>query len=176
MCICAPAFHPTRPEFPTSVCSDNLSLPSPPLLSRKVCSRVARLLSGGITRATRNSLTRTHTYPTTHHTSSCPSHRTVGTLICAMSRSSVSKLVTEFCYARSFNNARGGGGRATRITTLFPSFLHKPSPQSPRFSTSRSPALAPPDHLDPKELHIFSKLVTELSPSRLEVCRTSDIG
>ncbi|KAL0639798.1 hypothetical protein Q9L58_001113 [Maublancomyces gigas] len=87
-----------------------------------------------------------------------------------MSRSTVSKLVTEFCYARPLlNNTRGGGGGATRIATLFPSFLHKPSPQSPRFSTSRSPALAPPDHLDHKELHIFNKLVTELSPSRLEV-------
>lgn len=56
------------------------------------------------------------------------------------------------------------------------------SPQSPHssyFSTtsvSRSPALVPPDHLDPKELHIFNKLVTELSPSRLEVRRISDIG
>ncbi|KAI5838220.1 bola protein [Morchella snyderi] len=49
------------------------------------------------------------------------------------------------------------------------------SPQSPHssyFSTtsaSRSPALVPPDHLKPKELHIFNKLVTELSPSKLEV-------
>jgi len=53
--------------------------------------------------------------------------------------------------------------------TLLLSSLHPSSPQSPRFSTSRSLALAPPDHLDPKELHIFNKLATKLSPSKLEV-------
>jgi hypothetical protein len=34
-------------------------------------------------------------------------------------------------------------------------------------------AVEAPDYLDEKELHIFQKLASELSPTKLEVCRSN---